>query len=113
MNAPDRNRRWLVSAAAVAVCAMAVAMPRAQGPVPEGRGKAYDELLDLNVRDGLVYYRALKGQRGRLDGYVSSLADVAIDVAPRDEQMAFWLNAYNAVVLQTVVDQLSHPAAIT
>jgi hypothetical protein len=65
---------------------------------------AYDELLDLNVRDGFVYYRALKGERGRLDGYVNELANVQIDSEPRNDQMAFWVNAYNAIVLQTVVD---------
>ena len=26
----------------------------------------FDALLDLHVRDGLVYYRALQGDRGRL-----------------------------------------------
>lgn len=65
---------------------------------------AYDQLLDETVRDGLVYYRTLKGARGRLDAYVASLASVAIDSAPIEEQMAFWLNAYNAFVLQTVVN---------
>ena len=32
-----------------------------------------DQILDVNVRDGLVYYRALKSERGRLDRYVASL----------------------------------------
>jgi hypothetical protein len=66
----------------------------------------FDQLLDLNVRDGLVYYRALKSERGRLDRYVASL-----DVPPatyekwsREQKIAFWLNAYNAVVLRTVVN---------
>jgi hypothetical protein len=71
---------------------------------PEANHKAYDELLDTNVRDGLVYYRALKGQRGALDRYVAALGSASIDSAPRDEQIAFWLNAYNALVLQTVID---------
>ena len=66
-----------------------------------------DEILDVQVRDGLVYYRALRSERARLDRYVASL-----DVRPqtydgwsRDEKIAFWLNAYNAFVLQTVVDR--------
>lgn len=65
-----------------------------------------DQILDVNVRDGLVYYRALKGDRGRLDRYAASL-----NVTPavyqgwsRAQQMAFWVNAYNAFVLQTVVN---------
>jgi Protein of unknown function, DUF547 len=66
-----------------------------------------DELLDVNVRDGFVYYNALKSGRARLDRYVASLGAVqASDVArwERDRQMAFWLNAYNAFVLRTVID---------
>ncbi len=66
-----------------------------------------DQILDTNVRDGLVYYRALKSERGRLDRYITSLnvAPAVYDAWPRDEQMAFWVNAYNAFVLQTVIDR--------
>jgi len=65
-----------------------------------------DQLLDLNVRDGLVYYRALRSERGRLDRYVSSLnvTPAVYGAWSRDEKMAFWLNAYNAIVLQTVIN---------
>ena len=80
--------------------------PRAQDGASgvDARRQTLDEILDLYVRDGLVYYRALKAERGRLDGYVSGLATASVDSAPRDEQIAFWLNAYNAIVLQTVID---------
>ena len=64
-----------------------------------------DQILDINVRDGQVYYRALKSERGRLDRYVASLNVPAATYNewPREGQMAFWLNAYNAFVLQTVI----------
>lgn len=66
-----------------------------------------DQILDTNVRDGLVYYRALQSERGRLDRYAVSLnvSPAAYGAWPREEQMAFWVNAYNAFVLQTVVDR--------
>lgn len=66
-----------------------------------------DQILDTNVRDGLVYYRALKSERGRLDRYAVSLnvSSAVYDAWPREEKMAFWVNAYNAFVLQTVVDR--------
>jgi len=81
---------------------LAVAAPRAQ----ESRAgaKPFDAILDTYVRDGMVYYRALKAERGRLDALVNQLAAASLDGAPRDEQLAFWLNAYNAIVLRTVVD---------
>lgn len=68
----------------------------------------FDALLDMYVRDGLVYYRALQGDRARLNRYVASLAAVpAGDYASWDKprRLAFWINAYNALVLQTVVDR--------
>jgi hypothetical protein len=65
-----------------------------------------DQILDTNVRDGLVYYRALKGERARLDRYVASL-----NVPPatyqgwsQPQKIAFWVNAYNAFVLHTVIN---------
>ena len=68
--------------------------------------RPYDQLLDANVRDGLVYYRALRSERGRLDRYIASLNVPAAtyDAWSREEKIAFWLNAYNAIVLQTVID---------
>jgi len=63
-------------------------------------------MLDLYVRDGLVYYRAVKSDRAALDRFVD-----ALDVAPQEltgwsraAQQAFWINAYNALVLRTIVD---------
>jgi hypothetical protein len=66
--------------------------------------KWFEEILDQYVRDGLVYYRSLRAERARLDGYVGALANASIDSAPRNERLAFWLNGYNAIVLKTVVD---------
>jgi hypothetical protein len=65
-----------------------------------------DVILDTYVREGLVYYRALRAERARLDRYVSNL-DVpaaAFEAWSRPEQAAFWLNAYNATVLRTVIN---------
>ena len=82
-----------------------VSVPRAQeSPADTARRKTYDQLLDLYVRNGDVYYRALKTERGKLDGFVNFQAATAVDKLSRDEQLAFWLNAYNAMVLKTVVD---------
>ena len=95
--------RLLMAACLLLVCALArpVAQDSAEDAV---RKKNLDVILDTYVRDGLVYYRALKAERGRLDGYVASLADASLDGVRRDGAVAFWLNAYNALVLKTVVD---------
>jgi hypothetical protein len=67
----------------------------------------FDALLDPNVRDGLVYYRTVQAASGRLNRYIASLNSPAVVSAyskwSDDEKKAFWLNGYNALVLQTVV----------
>jgi len=75
-------------------------------PAMDPLHRPFDEILDIYVRDGLVYYNALTLERPRFDRYVASL-----DVAPAvyqawmpPQQLAFWLNAYNAFVLRTVID---------
>jgi hypothetical protein len=82
-----------------------VAAPQAQESLADGaRRKSFDQLLDLYVRNGDVYYRALKAERAKLDGYVNLIATASVDKLSREEQIAFWLNAYNAIVLRTIVD---------
>jgi hypothetical protein len=68
--------------------------------------RPFDQILDLQVRDGLVYYRALRSDRGRLDRYAASLDVPAAtyEAWSREQKMAFWVNAYNAFVLQTVIN---------
>ncbi len=85
------------------VCAV-VATPRAQ------ERKTFDAILDVYVRDGLVYYRALKSDRAKLDRYLNSLAEESVGSLGREAQMAFWINAYNALVLRTVIDH--YPIAV-
>jgi hypothetical protein len=69
------------------------------------RPTPFDEILDLYVRDGFVYYRALKLERAKFDRVVDQLAAARVGSVSRDEQLAFWLNAYNALVLRTVIDR--------
>ena len=93
-----------VTFVAVLLALFVIAVPSAQESAESTRTKTFDALLDLYVRNGDVYYRAIKAERGRLDAYVSELAAVAVDKLSREEQIAFWLNAYNALVLRTVAD---------
>jgi hypothetical protein len=99
-----RTTCLLVGCLLIAVTSFA--QPFIPAPGAELLHRPLDQILDVNVRDGLVYYRALKGDRGRLDRYIASL-----NVTPatyqgwsKGQQMAFWVNAYNAFVLQTVVN---------
>jgi uncharacterized protein DUF547 len=92
-----------ISGAALLILAI-VAAPSAQESGPP-RGSALDQILDLYVRDGYVYYRALRSDRAKLDAYVNQLSTADAAKLSREQQIAFWLNAYNALVLRTVIDR--------
>jgi hypothetical protein len=94
---------FVILAAVLLMIAPSVAQER-----PPALG-SLDLILDTYVRDGYVYYRALRGERRRLDEYVKGLANADVDQRSKEEQIAFWLNAYNALVLRTVVDHYPAP----
>jgi hypothetical protein len=78
--------------------------PALQARQPPQSSNPFDGILDLYVRDGMVYYQALKTERSRLDAHLNRIAGESVDGMSRDERLAFWLNAYNALVLRTVID---------
>jgi hypothetical protein len=98
---------------AAAAVILATVSPTAQNYSPspdlEALHVPFDALLELHVRDGLVYYRALQADRGRLRSYIASLNSPLVvsgyEKWSGDQKKAFWLNAYNALVMQTVVDR--------
>jgi Protein of unknown function, DUF547 len=101
--------RTLASTVVLAFTVWSLGLPAQRFTPAEGADPLHvplDQILDVNVRDGLVYYRALKSDRGRLDRYIASLNVPAATYGgwTRDQQVAFWLNAYNAFVLETVID---------
>lgn len=65
-----------------------------------------DRILDTYVRDGYVYYDALKKERANLDRYIASIggAEALPPQSNPADQKAFWINAYNALVLRTVIN---------
>lgn len=91
---------------ALLACSHAPELPAAvPGPFDHAY-TAWDAALRANVRDGRVDY---PGIAPALDGVLAALATpTAEDVASwtHDEQMAFWINSYNAWTLRVVLD---HP----
>lgn len=98
-----------LTATAVLLAAIGVAAQNYEpSPDLEVLHVPFDALLDLHVRDGLVYYRALQADRGKLSRYIASLSSPPVVSGyatwSGEQKKAFWLNAYNALVLQTVVN---------
>ncbi len=90
-----------------------------QGPEPAGPAGAaanaaptpiehtlFDEILRAHVKEGMVDYRTLQAKdAGKLQEYLRSLAlaDPTAFKGP-DDELAFWLNAYNAFVIAGVLE---------
>jgi hypothetical protein len=98
------TRRMLIAGAG----ALALAGPRVAQAAPSH--DAFTELLQRYVvvsRSGLnrVRYGAFKaGGRAALDRYVESLAATRVSSLGARDAFAFWVNLYNAVTLQVVLE---------
>jgi len=73
----------------------------------ENARRAYNELLgEVVTEDGYVDYDALEANRGPLDRFVASLAEDENGVGKKAKHRhAYWLNAYNALVLFQVLER--------
>ena len=71
---------------------------------------AWGEFLVRFLRIGedgvhrIAYGAVTPSDRARLERYISQMAEVHISKHNRAEQMAFWINLYNALVVRLVVD---------
>ena len=69
--------------------------------------RAFSEVLQRHVQNGLVDYTLLQGRRQPLDAYIEALGTVSrleVESWSRNDQLAFWINAYNASTLQAIID---------
>lgn len=67
---------------------------------------AWDKLLKKHVNDkGFVNYTAFKKDYDELKKYLNMLSESAPnDKWSKDEQLAYWINAYNAFTIQLILD---------
>ena len=64
-------------------------------------------VLSAHLYNGLVDYAAIHADRTGLDHYIDELGSAsatAVSAAPRNTQLAFWINAYNACTMRLIVD---------
>ncbi|MBO6782619.1 MAG: DUF547 domain-containing protein [Alphaproteobacteria bacterium] len=73
---------------------------------------AWDRLLAAHVRPSGIgvnlfdYGGVDSGERAALDGYIARLSGTAVSALNRDEQLAYWINFYNALTIQVVLDHM-------
>ena len=65
-----------------------------------------DQLLQKYVDEqGMVNYQGLKGERSKLKSYLGSLeSNSPASSWSKNEQLAYWINAYNAYTLDLVLE---------
>jgi len=104
MNHPNPTR-WLKSLLPTLLLPLALAQP-SQALLFDH--SIYDAVLRHYVNDdGWVDYDSIReNSQSALESYFERLADADLGGWTREERLAFWINAYNAHVLQLVV---SHP----
>ena len=68
--------------------------------------EAFDTLLKKHVSaTGKVNYKNLKADKAALEAYLKLLSDnTPIDKWSKNDKFAYWINAYNAATLKTIVD---------
>jgi hypothetical protein len=67
-------------------------------------------VLKNHVRDGKVDYEGIRQEnRQELQAFVNSLALATPDSMGQQEQIAFWLDAYNGLVIYQVVEENDQP----
>lgn len=65
--------------------------------------RIYAELLGKYVKNGLVDYRGFKNEETKLDQYLKVLEGTDTKELSRDEQFAFYINAYNAWTIKLIL----------
>lgn len=69
----------------------------------------WDQMLKAHVNDaGIVNYSNWKNQDlGKLDRYLAVLSTADLDTpATKEGQLAYWINAYNAVTVRGIIDEI-------
>jgi hypothetical protein len=83
-------------------------------PIPPGEfsHRAFDDIVRAHVHNGHVSYPLIQVDR-RFTKYLDQLDRVDPNTLPKDDQLALWINAYNAYAIKGIVDGYSPSTAIS
>ena len=100
-------RDHIVQSLVAGAAALAFLIPAFGGWVdaaaPPVDNSIYAELLTKYVANGYVNYAGFKRDETRLDQYLEVLEQVDPERLPREEQFAFYINAYNAWTIKLIL----------
>ncbi len=92
-----------VLALSLVVSLMTHSPPMASAATPGISSAALDTVLARHLRAGRVDYGALARDRGALERFLAASRDARPEAWSREDQVAFWVNVYNARVLDGVI----------
>jgi hypothetical protein len=82
-----------------------VTLPSRAGAPDLADPAAFDAVLAARARGGGFDYRGVTGQdRKRLAAFLSNVSGAPAAPLPAEARKAFWINAYNAWAIQTLLD---------
>jgi hypothetical protein len=92
---------------ATGLCLFVIVASFQFSPVIANDHRLFDQVLQAHVSDGFVDYGGIQADE-RFRMYLDYLENADPDsLATRDEKLAFWINAYNALAIKGVLDGLS------
>jgi len=70
------------------------------------RHESFDAILKATVRNERIDYMAVRTKHmSELNAYLSRMAQVDVNGLSRDEQLAYYINLYNATMIKAVVER--------
>ncbi len=84
-------------------CLLFLSLPGLSWPADAVDHTLYADLLKKYVKDGVVNYRGFKNEENRLDEYLKALEGTDTSKLSRNEQLAFYINAYNATTIKFIL----------
>jgi hypothetical protein len=88
---------WLFS------CVLCLTLPAVCWSMDKVDHKLYADLLSKYVRDGVVDYQGFQQEEKKLDQYLKVLEETDTKKLSENEQLAFYINAYNAWTIKLIL----------
>ncbi|MDG1277673.1 MAG: DUF547 domain-containing protein [Algoriphagus sp.] len=98
--------RFLIAIISLGTIACQNSIPGMAGTIPPNH-QTWDQLLKAHVSPtGIVDYKGFIKDKAKLDAYLKTISENAPDrkTWSKNEQLAYWINAYNAFTVKLIVD---------
>ncbi len=81
--------------------------------VGESIHASWTELLEKHVKNGVVDYTAFKADKEKLDTYLNMLDQTNPDNLSKEDQLALYMNAYNAYTVKLILENFTDGKPVT